>query len=78
MFIKKNIYMYFNWFVGYWYQNFNFFIRLFQVSEECNILRLNLSEAQHECDQAKQERTALHVKVGSLEETIKVSNNYQS
>ncbi|XP_065934810.1 RIMS-binding protein 2 isoform X12 [Magallana gigas] len=42
-----------------------------QVSEECNILRLNLSEAQHECDQAKQERTALHVKVGSLEETIK-------
>ncbi|XP_078338451.1 peripheral-type benzodiazepine receptor-associated protein 1-like isoform X7 [Crassostrea virginica] len=42
-----------------------------QVSEECNILRLNLSEAQNECDQAKQERTALQVKVGNLEETIK-------
>lgn len=54
-----------------------FLARLLQVSEECNILRLNLSEAQHECDQAKQERTALHVKVGSLEETIKVSNSYQ-
>lgn len=36
-----------------------------------------MSEAQHECDQAKQERTALHVKVGSLEETIKVSDSYQ-
>ena len=43
------------------------------MSEECNILRLNLSEAQNECDQAKQERTALQVKVGNLEETIKVS-----
>ncbi|XP_062590789.1 peripheral-type benzodiazepine receptor-associated protein 1-like isoform X4 [Saccostrea cucullata] len=42
-----------------------------KVSEECNILRLNLSEAQHECDQARHERSTLQVKVGNLEETIK-------
>jgi hypothetical protein len=47
---------------------------LLQVSEECNILRLNLSDAQHECDLAKQERGVLQNKVGNLEETIKVSS----
>ncbi|XP_055995650.1 peripheral-type benzodiazepine receptor-associated protein 1-like isoform X20 [Ostrea edulis] len=42
-----------------------------KVSEECNILRLNLSDAHHECDLAKQERGELQNKVGNLEETIK-------
>ncbi|VDH97381.1 RIMS-binding protein 2 [Mytilus galloprovincialis] len=42
-----------------------------QVSEECNLLRLNLTEAQRECEQAKNERNRLQKQVTELEDTVK-------
>lgn len=46
---------------------------LLQVSEECNLLRLNLTEAQRECEQAKNERNRLQKQVTELEDTVKVN-----
>ncbi|XP_069134762.1 RIMS-binding protein 2-like [Argopecten irradians] len=45
--------------------------QLEKVNEECNILRLNLTEAQHECDIAKNERNTLQTKVHDLESIVK-------
>ncbi|XP_071178954.1 RIMS-binding protein 2-like isoform X22 [Mytilus edulis] len=42
-----------------------------KVSEECNLLRLNLTEAQRECEQAKNERNRLQKQVTELEDTVK-------
>ncbi|XP_052074292.1 peripheral-type benzodiazepine receptor-associated protein 1-like isoform X13 [Mytilus californianus] len=42
-----------------------------KVSEECNLLRLNLTEAQRECEQAKNERNRLQKQVKELEDTVK-------
>lgn len=47
---------------------------VFQVNEECSTLRLSLSDAQHECEVAKGEVSALHVKVQNLETVVKVTN----
>ena len=45
---------------------------IFQVNEECSTLRLSLSDAQHECEVAKGEVSALQVKVQNLETVVKV------
>ncbi|OWF38817.1 Peripheral-type benzodiazepine receptor-associated protein 1 [Mizuhopecten yessoensis] len=42
-----------------------------KVNEECNVLRLNLTEAQHECDIARNERNTLTTKVHDLESIVK-------
>ncbi|XP_063396710.1 RIMS-binding protein 2-like isoform X10 [Mytilus trossulus] len=42
-----------------------------KVSEECNLLRLNLTEAQRECEQAKNERNRLQKQVTELKDTVK-------
>ncbi|XP_060079138.1 peripheral-type benzodiazepine receptor-associated protein 1-like [Ylistrum balloti] len=45
--------------------------QLEKVNEECNVLRLNLTEAQHECDIARNERNTLQTKVHDLESVVK-------
>ncbi|KAK3083880.1 hypothetical protein FSP39_004557 [Pinctada imbricata] len=42
-----------------------------KVNEECKVLRVNLTEAQNECDLAKGERNVLQSKVDHLEATVK-------
>ncbi|KAL4223562.1 benzodiazepine receptor binding [Mactra antiquata] len=41
-----------------------------EVNEECSTLRLSLSDAQHECEVAKGEVTALQLKVQNLETVV--------
>ena len=49
-----------------------FLFCIFQVNEECSTLRLSLSDAQHDCEVAKGEVSALQVKVQNLETVVKV------
>ncbi|KAJ8312521.1 hypothetical protein KUTeg_009894 [Tegillarca granosa] len=50
-------------------------LELEKVNEECNVLRLNLTEAQHECEVAKSERFTLQTKVENLNSVVKVQEN---
>lgn len=47
-------------------------VLLFQVNEECQVLRDTLSQVEADCQAAKTQVAALQTKVHSLEETIQV------